>query len=140
MVICNFCGLDKNPTTHHLVAKKYQGNDDYLNSMPNICRDCHRQIEDNIDKNRGDIGAGKSVFKIQNFAIGSVQAQLNCGSVYLDKEGNGHIDVGSPFYGMSCHIKDFGQKNIELALSGGSVVFITDSPNNSWLIYSYANN
>ncbi len=139
MVICNFCGSDENITTHHLVAQKYRGNNDSSNLMPNICRICHNQIEDNINKSRGDIGAGKNVPQIQNFIIGSVQAQLNAGSVYLDEQGKGYIDVGSPFYGMSCHIKNLGQKNIEVALSGGSVVFITGSPTSSWLIYSYAN-
>ena len=139
MIICNFCGSDKNITTHHLVAQKYQGNNDPSNLMPNICRICHNQIEENIKKNRGDIGAGKDVPPIQNFTIGSVQAQLNAGSVYLDEQGKGYIDVGSPFYGMSCHIKNSGQKSIEVALSDGSVVYITGSPTNSWLIYSYAN-
>ena len=139
MVICNFCGSDKDMTTHHLVARKYQGNNDPSNLMPNICGICHKKIEDSINQNRGDIGAGKNVPQIQNFTIGSVQAQLNTGSVYLDEQGKGYIDVGSPFYGISCHIKNSGQKNIEVALSCGSVAFITGSPTNSWLIYSYAN-
>ena len=140
MGICSFCGKEKDLTIHHLVAQKYRGNDNPDNLMPHICRDCHDQIENNLDKSRGDIGAGKSFAPLPNFMIGSVPAQMNTGSIYLDEQGKNYIDVGSPFYGMSCHIKDYGQKQIEMALSGGSVVFITGSPGNSWLIYSYANN
>lgn len=139
MGICNFCGKEKELTTHHLIAQKYQGNDAPKNLIPVICRDCHNQIEENITKSRGDVGAGKSVQAIQYFIIGSVQAQLNTGSTYLDEQGRGYIDTGSPFYGMSCHIKNYGQKYIEASLSGGSVVVITGSPTNSWLIYSYVN-
>lgn len=138
MVLCNFCGSDKNITTHHLVARKYKGDDEPSNLMPNICRSCHDKIEENMNKSRGDVGAGKNVLQIQSFMIGSVQTQLNAGSVYLNEQGKGYIDAGSPFYGLSCHIKNYGQKNIELALSGGSIV-ITGSPTDSWLIYSYAN-
>ncbi len=140
VVICSFCGKEKKLTTHHLVAQKYMGNDDQSNLRPDICRDCHNQIEGSINKSRGDLGAGKNTPLVQNFMVGSVQAQLNNGSIYLDEQGQGHIDVGSPFYGMSCHIKNHGQKQIEIALSGGSVVFISGSLGNSWLIYSYANN
>lgn len=136
---CSFCGEEKDLTTHHLIAQKYQGGNEGTNLIPNICRDCHNQIEENINKSRGDVGAGKSVPPMQNFMIGSVQAQLNTGSAYLDEQGRGYIDTGSPFYGMSCHIKNSGQKQIEASLSGGSVVLITGSPTNSWLIYSYAN-
>ncbi len=137
--VCSFCGEEKDLTIHHLVAQKYQGNDEPTNLRPDICRDCHNQIESNIDKTRGDIGAGKLVAPTQNFTIGNIQAKVNTGSVYLDEQGKSYIDVGSPFYGMSCHIKNQGQKQIEMALSGGSVVFITGSSENSWLIYSYAN-
>lgn len=137
--ICSFCDKETELTTHHLVAQKYQGSDDSSNLRPDICRDCHTQIEESINKSRGDIGAGKNTPPTQNFMIGSIQAQLNTGSTYLDEQGRGYIDAGSPFYGMSCHIKDSGQKHIEASLSGGSVVLITGSPTNSWLIYSYAN-
>lgn len=137
--ICSFCGEKKELTTHHLVAQKYRGNDELTNLIPDICRDCHNQIEDNINKFRGDTGAGKKIPPVQNFTIGSIQAKLNTGSNYLDEQGKGHIDTGSPFYGMSCHIKNSGQKYIEASLSGGNIVLITGSPANSWLIYSYAN-
>ena len=73
----SFCGEEKDLTTHHLVAQKYQGGNEGTNLILNICRDCHNQIEENINKSRGDVGAGKSVPPMQNFMIGSVQAQLN---------------------------------------------------------------
>ena len=139
MGLCSFCNQVKDMTTHHLIAQKYNGGDELTNLRPDICRDCHNQIENKIDKTRGDVGAGKKIPFVQTFTIGSVHAQLNAGSVYLDEQGRGYIDVGSPFYGMSCHIKNVGQKPIEAALSGGSVVLITGSPGNYWLIYSYAN-
>ncbi len=135
--LCSFCNQEKDLTTHHLIAKKYNGGDELTNLIPDICNACHKQIENNIDKNRGDVGAGK-ISLAQTFTVGSVTAQLTTGSSYLDEDGRGYIDVGSPFYGMSCHIKNVRQKFIEAALSGGSVVLITGSPGNSWLIYSYA--
>lgn len=138
--LCSFCGQNKELTKHHLIAKKYQGNNETTNLRPDICGDCHKKFEENISKTRMEVGAGKSVPSVQTFTIGSVQAQLTTGSIYLDEQGKGYIDVGSPFYGMSCHIKNAGQRNIEATLSGGNVVFITGSPSNSWLIYSYANN
>lgn len=138
--VCSFCCKEKELTTHHLIAKKYGGINDQVNLIPNICRNCHDQIEDNIDKTRGDVGAGKSFVQLSNFMIGNVLAKLNSGSIYLDEQGKSHIDVGSPFYGISCHIKDHGQKKIEIALINRNPIFITGSPGNSWLIYSYANN
>ena len=136
---CSSCGEEKELTIHHLVAQKYQGNDEQTNLIPDICRDCHNKIEESINKSRADLGAGKSIAPTQNFMIGSIQAQLNTGSTFLDEQGEGFIDAGSPFYGMSCHIKNSGQKDIEASLSGGNVVLITGSPTDSWLIYSYVN-
>lgn len=41
---------------------------------------------------------------------------------------------------MSCHTKKSGQKYIKDSLNEGSVVLITGSPSNDWLIYSYSTN
>ena len=136
---CSFCQQNKKLTTHHLIAKKYQGGNDIMNVRPDICGNCHKKLEDELNKTRGNVGAGSNITSTQSFNIGSVQANLNTGSVLLDNQSKVFIDVGSPFYGMSCHIKDIGQRNIEASLSGGSVVLITGFPGNSWLIYSYAN-
>jgi len=137
---CDFCGQNKEISIHHRIAQKYNGTDEDTNKITLICIDCHKQLENGINQNRANAGAGNVVLPIQNFIIGSTNAQLITGSTYLDDSGRGFIDAGSPFYGMSCHTKKSGQKYIEASLSGGSIVLITGSPSNDWLIYSYSIN
>ncbi len=135
--ICNFCGHVKELTRHHIIAQKYNGSDDGHNIIPDICRSCHDQLEQSINRLRSEVGAGINPSHQQQFMIGSALVQLAAGSAYLDASGMGMIDAGSPILGISCHIKDYGQNNIEAAFSGGSVVLVTGSPADSWVIYSY---
>lgn len=137
--ICNFCGKNKELTQHEIIAKSYGGSrDDPDNTILNICRDCHNQLEQNINKSRASTGAGRDTPQLQIFPIGSTTAQLQTGSILLDENGLGYIDAGSPIYGMRSHNKISGEKFIEASLSGGRVILITASPSNSWIIYSVA--
>jgi hypothetical protein len=136
---CRFCGEERDLTKHEIMAQSYGGKrEDAANVIPDICRECHNQLENNMNKARASAGAGKNIPQFQSFLIGSVDAHLQTGSVYLGNNGVGHIDAGSPIYGMRCHNKVTGEQFIESALSGGSVVLITGSPANSWTIYSIA--
>jgi len=135
--LCDFCQQIKDLITiHHRIAKKYCGKDNQENLLPNICGDCHKQLENGINHTRANLGAGKNISPIPSFNVGLVPAQLTAGSIYLNEEGKGYLNVGSPFYGMSCHNKQSGQKYIEASSINGSIVLITGSPNNSWAIYS----
>jgi len=137
--ICRFCEEEKDLTKHEIMAQSYGGSrEDATNVVPDICKDCHSQLEQNMNMARGLTGAGRNISPVQNFSIGSVNAQLQTGSVYLGNGGTGHIDAGSPIYGMRCHNKVTGEQFIEASMSGGSVILITGSPHNSWTIYSIA--
>ena len=137
--ICKFCGKSKELTKHEIMAQSYGGTRDNVNNVvPDICGECHDQLENNMNKTRGLTGAGRDVQPIKQFSIGSTTAQLQTGSIFLNDSGTGYIDAGSPIYGMRCHNKLTGEQSIEASLSGGSVIFITGSPSNSWIIYSIA--
>ena len=136
--VCKFCGGEKDLTEHEIMARSYGGTKEVENVIPNICRECHTQLETNIDKNRASAGAGNPVNQIQSFNIGSTEAQLITGSALLNGDGQAQIDAGSPIYGMRCHHQTTGQNYIEVSMSGGSVVLITGSPSNYWVIYSLA--
>jgi hypothetical protein len=68
--ICKFCGKEKDLTEHEIMARSYGGTKQEDNVIPNICRDCHAQLETNMDKNRAKAGAGNPVTPIQNFNVG----------------------------------------------------------------------
>jgi len=136
--ICRFCGQEKDLTEHEIMARSYGGTKEVNNVIPNICRECHTQLESNMDKNRAKAGAGNPVTPIQSFNIGSTEAQLITGSALLNENGQTQINTGSPIYGMRCHHQRTGQNYIETAISGGSVVLITGSPSDYWIIYSLA--
>lgn len=136
---CKFCGKNKDLTQHEIMAQSYGGSrEDSNNVIPNICRECHNQLERNMNRQRGLTGAGKNVSPEQEFPIGSTTAQLQTGSVFLNDTGMGYIDAGSPIYGMRCHNKLTREQFIETSLSGGSVILVSGSPSNSWVIYSVA--
>jgi len=135
---CIFCGKDTNLTKHHIIAKKYYGEDSPENLMKNVCRNCHDDIEDGINKNRAQAGAGNPVPQNQEFSIGSSGANLVTGSSILNEKGTTFLDVDAPIYGVSCHNKSVGEKYLELSLSGAKCVVINGSPSGSWVIYSIA--
>ena len=139
---CGFCHTIKELTNHHIIARAYRGPDNPDNLIPNICRDCHDQLDNTTSTTRGDLGAGREVPPLQDLRIGQTELQLRAGSVYLDERGNACLDAGSQIYAMRCHLRNGTEKDIELSLSGGSVVFITGSVSsrrrNNWVIFSYA--
>ena len=115
--VCKFCGKNKDLTQHEIMAQSYgSGREDVNNVIPDICRECHDQLEQNMNKQRGLAGSGRNIPQFQNFSIGSVTAQLQTGSVYLNNSGIGYIDAGSPIYGMRCHNKITGEQFIESAI------------------------
>ena len=136
--ICKFCGNEKDLTKHEIMARSYGGIKVVENVIPDICRDCHTQLENNMDKNRASAGAGNSVRPIQSFNIGSTEAQLITGSVLLNTNSQAQTDAGSPIYGMGCHHQTTGQNYIEASMIGESIVLITGSPSDYWIIYSLA--
>ena len=110
-----FRGQEKYLTTHEIIAQKYGGKREYSNNViPDICSECHNQLENSMNKARAS--AGNNVSQFQSFTIGSVNVQLQTRSVYIDNIGIGYICPDSPIYGLSCHNKITGGQYIESAI------------------------
>lgn len=136
---CFFCKEDKELTTHHILARNYNGSDDSDNLIPDICRDCHSTLENGMIKAKGLIGAGRDSEVSKELRVGKVTTTLQSGSILLSDTGLGIIDINSPFYGMRVHNKSVGERSLELALSGAEKsIVITGSPPSSWVIYTIA--
>ena len=133
---CRFCGQINELTNHHKIAKVYDGTDNPNNLIPNTCRQCHDELEEQMNKNRGLMGAGLYVEERKFFNIGTVPLINVNGSAYLSSDGTIGLNVGHDFLGMRCHLQNTGQNNISLNQSGGTVA-IVGSPTDQWVFYSY---
>jgi hypothetical protein len=136
--VCAFCNQEGNLTKHHIVGRRYKGNDNPENLIPDICEYCHQQIlEKKTDEARKKLGSGSSLGS-DNFNIGNISACLNTGSTFLNENGQGVINVGSPVLAISIQDKIYGQRNLEILMSGATALFITGPNPNSWIMYSVA--
>lgn len=134
--ICELCNIYRELTKHHTNPRKYGGLDYNENLKPNICEECHRKLENNLEKIRGKLGADKNYRPPESIIVGRTNFQVRTGSELLNENGECVIDTNSPIYGISIHNKITGERKIEIAISGGSLVYITGSPNNSYVVYA----
>ena len=137
--ICIFCEKNKDLTRHHIIAQNYNGKDDANNLIPNICEECHISLEKNMDFARAKTGAGIELNQ-SGLIIGKYPIKLITGSIFLDNQSKGMIDVGSPIFGMRMHNQQLGNDvYIEAMISGQTLVCITGSQSpNTWVVFSIA--
>ncbi|MEK9179771.1 MAG: HNH endonuclease [Patescibacteria group bacterium] len=133
---CYFCGQNNPLTIHEIIAQSY-GGQRILENIIDVCRNCHNQLENNMNKAKGLIGAGRAIPSSQIFSIGSISACLETGSILLNDDGKANLNFGSLIYGMRAHQKSTGENYIEVIFSGNEII-VTGSPAKDWCFYSIA--